>query len=316
MPMTTDTHQQSTHEPIRHTSLPQSDNAGHGDHWGIFGADGRQVKAWLSQSLETATVPEGLGTNTTEDNRLLVGSNDVCHIKQVFALDDGRPTHLLNVFPAVASPYGLDCLIKEVIACQETTDAILQLETPDGTTIYAYDTLYATNASHYQSGKIYYVNFGAWAYTFEKSNTNETIVVDDPKAIRYHRAFNDIVANHNGVVPNDIDVQIKAWTSKTDEPLAPVEINLGHSCIYLYGETIGQEDESWCQGQVLGKSQTQFFDTEITLFDVVILREDDNKPFVVRIATLTNETTNSIQVQEYIQANIWLQSAIYAKTQP
>lgn len=312
--MTTNTHQ-FTQPSISHTHLDANNYAGHGDHWGIFGVDSKQIKAWLSQSLETATVPAGLGTNTINDKSLLIASNEVCHIKQVFAMEDGKPTDLLNVFPAVASPYGLDCVIERVLACQETADAILQLQTPDGTTIYAYDTLYATNAVHYQPQLSYYVNFGAWAYVIKKSNTDEVVVVDDPKAIRYHRAFNDIVANNNGVVPDDIDTKIKNWTPNTDEPLAPVEINLGHSCIYLYGEAVGQEDEAWCQGQVLGKSKTHFFDQDMTLFDVVILREQDSKPFVVRIAALTTKTTEDIQVNDYIQANIWLQSAIYQKTQ-
>lgn len=302
------------HTPIRHTVLDSNNNAGHGDHWGIFAVDGEKIKSWLSQSLEVATVPVGLGVSTTEDTHLLVGSNNPCHIKQVFMMNDGKPAHLLNVFPAVASPYGLECVIEEIIACPKTTDAILKLKTDDGTTVYAYDALYAINAEYYQA-KNYYVNFGAWAYHLEKSNTDEVIVVDDPKAIRYHRAFNDIVADNNGTVPENIDAKIKAWAPKTDEPLAPVEINLGYSCIYLYGETLGQEDEAWCQGQVLGKSMTHFFDQTVTLFDVAVLREPDSKPLVVRIAAPSSETTGSIQVQDYIQANIWLQCAIYAKTQ-
>lgn len=119
-------------------------------------------------------------------------------------------------------------------------------------------------------------------------------------------------------MPDDIDEQIKTWTPKDGDEntlLTPVEINFGESCIYLFGDTFGQEDEAWCQGQVLGISCTEFFGIPITLFDVAILREPNAEAFVVRIAAVSNEQNRQIQVQDYIQANIWLQVAIYAENQ-
>ncbi len=316
------THHYKYHHPdntpkksITVRTLAPKDNAGHGDHWAIVHADSQKLHSWLKSSLDNARVPQGLHSAKKCDDYLVVGENTSCHIKQIFGLDDGKPARIVNMFPAVDSPYGLECKIDEIIACADSQDAILRLTTPDGTIIYAFDQLYAINHCHYEANHSYYVNFSAWAYSLEKSNQDEVILVDDPKAIRYHRAFNDIVAKNNGQVPNDIDEKIRAWQAPDNEPLAPVEINLGHSCIYLFGETFGQEDEAWCQGQVLGKSSTQFFDQEVILFDVVILREPDAKPFVVRIATLANETTHAIEVHDYIQANIWLQGAIFAQTQ-
>lgn len=296
--------------------LNAQDNAGHADHWAILGEDiSNKLPAWLSQMLEQAVVPNALSKCKSDGDFLLIETQDACHIKQVFELDDGRPHKIVNMFPAVNSPYGLPCSIQEVTVCQDSQDAILRLNTADGTSIYAFDTLYAINNSCYQKNTLYYVNFSAWAYDFNKSREDETILVDDPKAIRYHRAFNDIVAKNNGDIPADIDEQIKAWQPDTTEPLAPVEINLGHSCIYLFGETFGQEDDAWVQGQVLGKSYSQFFDIDITLFDVVVLREHEAKPFVIRIAACTNATTEAIAVHDYIQANIWLQAAIYQNNQ-
>ena len=140
-------------------------------------------------------------------------------------------------------------------------------------------------------------------------------MVEDPDAIRYHRAYNDIVAANQGKVPVDIEQQIEDWQPDSEAPLAPVEINLGNMCAYLFGDTLGQEDEAWCQGQVIGKQQCVFHDIDLTLFDTVILREPEAKPFVVRIAAVTTETTQLIEVQDYIQANIWLQAAIYAENQ-
>lgn len=300
-------------------SLDKKDNAGHADHWAIVtDSPSDDLPKWLNQSLETASVPNALGNCKASSDYLLIGGHDSCHIKQIFALTDGKPAQIINIFPSVNSPYGLPCTIQEIIACQDSQDAILRLDF-QGTTIYAFDTLYAINQGCYKPNTTYYVNFSAWAYDFAKSNQAQTVVVDDPKAIRYHRAFNDVVAKNDGQIPDDIETQIKTqikqWQESGNDNLDPIEINLGHSCIYLFGETFGQQDDAWCQGQVLGKSTSYFFGKDITLFDVVILREQDNKPFVVRIATPTTTSTNSIAVHDYIQANIWLQASIYQENQ-
>ena len=51
------------------------------------------------------------------------------------------------------------------------------------------------------------------------------------------------------------------------------------------------------------------------LFDVVILREPDASPFVVRIGACKTDATKAIAVNDYVQANIWLQAAIYKENQ-
>ena len=304
--------------PIK-IDLPCDKNASHGDHWAILTDDiGTDVPKWLQQMIDTASLPTGLVPNLSHNHRLLIGNDNPCHIKQILSLQDGKPTAFINAFPSVQSPYGLTCQIKRVIRCDQTADAILCLSTKDDTTIYAFDQLYTINKDEYQADQAYYANFSAWAYHIELSDQEQTILVEDQKAIRYHRAFNDIVSASGGQVPDDIEEKIKAWQPENHDqnaPLAPVEINLGHSCIYLFGDTFGQEDEAWCQGQVLGISHTKFFEKDITLFDVVILREPDSEPLVVRIATPTTNENTTIKVHDYIQANIWLQVAIYAQNQ-
>lgn len=305
--------------PPQKIDLPCEKNAGHGDHWAILTNNiADDVPVWLQAMLETATLPVGLTAGRTNHKTLLLGTNDPCHIKQILAMQDGKPTAFINAYPAVNSPHGIHCQIERVIRCENTADAILRLKTKDGTTIYAFDQLYAVNRHEYRTPKNYYANFSAWAYNIEPSNKDETLLVKNPNAIRYHRAFNDIVADNGGVVPDDIEDRIKAWTPKDGDEtttLAPVEINFGESCIYLFGDTFGQEDEAWCQGQVLGISHSEFFGIPITLFDVVILREHNAESFLVRIAAVSNEQNSQIQVHDYIQANIWLQVAIYAENQ-
>lgn len=301
------------------TKITLSDEqcAGHADHWRILTDDmSHDVPLWLQQMIDHATMPKGLNHNASaKDSCLLLSENQPCHINQVLAMKDGKPERFINAYPCVDGPYGLSCKIERIIANDNSHDAVMRLRSADGSIIYAFDQLYTANRHLYQQNTTYFVNFSAWAHEITLSEQNEVIMVEDQEAIRYHRAFNDIVAANDGQVPDDLQEQIKDWQPETDAQMAPVEINLGHMCAYLFGDTLGQEDEAWCQGQVLGKQKTQFNDKSITLFDVVILREQNAEPFVVRIGALSTAETDSIQVQDYVQANIWLQAAIYKENQ-
>ncbi|WP_230656717.1 hypothetical protein [Psychrobacter sp. I-STPA10] len=299
-------------------TLSTEQTAGHGDHWRILSHDvSEQVPSWLRQAIDTAAMPTGLNQQQNTDTQpyLLLSDNQPCHINQILAMLNGKPQQFVNAYPCVNSPYGLNCKIERIIVNEQTQDAVLRLVSEDGSVIYAFDQIYTVNHDQYQKDKKYYVNLSAWAYQIQLSDQDEVVRVEDPDAIRYHRAFNDIVAANNGIPPEDIAEQIKAWQPDSDVTLAPVEINLGHMCAYLFGETFGQEDEAWCQGQVLGMQTTTFFGQDITLMDVVILREPDADPFVVRMATPSLSITDKIAVHDYIQANIWLQAAVYSENQ-
>ncbi len=318
--MTTQVYKYSQHPDVRPITITLTDEqtAGHGDHWRILTDNiENDVPNWLQNSIDDATIAAGLNPALTKDSlpHLLLSCNEMCHINQVLAMKDGKPQNFINAFPCVNSPYGLVCKIDRIIANPSTKDAVLRLISEDGSVIYAFDQMYTVNQPLYRQDQQYFVNFSAWAYAIEPSNKDEVILVEDPEAIRYHRAYNDIVAKNNGVIPADLDKQIDQWQADTDEELAPVEINLGNMCAYLFGETLGQEDEAWCQGQVLGKQQQTLYDRQLTVFDVAILREPDADPFVVRVATPTTESVQKIEVNDYIQANIWLQAAIYHENQ-
>ncbi|WP_227430818.1 hypothetical protein [Psychrobacter sp. I-STPA6b] len=321
--MTTHYKYQSTQTPNQSpikVTLTSEQTAGHSDHWQILTNDITQVPNWLSLSIDTAGLPSGLHTqqDTQKQDHLLLSDKHTCHINQILAIDNGKPKHFVNAFPCVNSPYGANCQIERIIINEQTQDAVLRLISEDGSIIYAFDQLYSINHNQYQKEHLYFVNLSGWAYEITPSIQDEVIRVEDPEAIRYHRAFNDIVAANNGIPPEDIAEKIKAWQpeSKTsNDELAPVEINLGHMCAYLFGETLGQEDEAWCQGQVLGMQTTTFYEQEITLMDVAILREPDANPLVVRLATPTTNIKGNIAVNDYIQANIWLQAAIYSENQ-
>src|SRR5699024_6766954 len=299
--MTTQVYKYSQHPDVRPVIITLTDEqtAGHGDHWRILTDNiENDVPNWLQNSIDDATIGAGLNPALTKDSlpHLLLSCNEMYHINQVLAMKDGKPQNFINAFPCVNSPYGLVCKIDRIIANPSTKDAVLRLISEDGSVIYAFDQMYTVNQPLYRQDQQYFVNFSAWAYAIEPSNKDEVILVEDPEAIRYHRAYNDIVAKNNGVIPADLDQQIDQWQAATDEELAPVEINLGNMCAYLFGETLGQEDEAWCQGQVLGKQQQTLYDRQLTVFDVAILREPDADPFVVRVATPTTESVQKIEV--------------------
>ncbi|WP_350559151.1 hypothetical protein [Psychrobacter sp. CAL346-MNA-CIBAN-0220] len=298
-------------------TLTDEQTAGHADHWRILTDDmSHDVPHWLQQMIEHAALPKGLNTNASaKDSCLLLSEDQPCHINQVLAMKEGKPERFVNAYPCVDGPYGLTCKIERLIVNEKTQDAVMRLRSADGSIIYAFDQLYTANRHLYQQNTLYYVNFSAWAHEITLSEQNEVIMVEDQEAIRYHRAFNDIVAANDGQVPKDIQEQIKVWKPKTKEQMAPVEINLGHMCAYLFGDTLGQEDEAWCQGQVLGKQETLFNGKAIILFDVVILREQNADPFVVRMGAMDTVGNQAIQVNDYVQANVWLQAAIYKENQ-
>lgn len=298
-------------------TLTNEQTAGHADHWRILTDDmSHDVPQWLQQMIAKAAMPKGLNANvSSKDNRILLSEDQPCHINQVLAMKDGKPECFINAYPCVNGPYGLDCRIERVIVNEKTHDAVLRLRTADGSIIYAFDQLYTANQHLYQQNTSYFVNFSAWAHEITNSEQKEVIIIKDQEAIRYHRAFNDIVAANDGKIPDNLQEQIKDWQPETKEQMQPVEINLGHMCAYLFGDTLGQEDEAWCQGQVLGKQETLFNGKAIILFDVVILREQNATPFVVRMAAMSTSANKAIQVNDYVQANIWLQAAIYKENQ-
>lgn len=314
--MTINYHYKNKQAPIKIT-LTDAQTAGHADHWRILTDDmSHDVPEWLQQMINQASMPKGLNNNASaNDSRLLLSENKPCHINQVLAMKEGKPERFINAYPCVDGPYGLNCTIERIIANDNSHDAVLRLRSIDGSIIYAFDQLYTANRQVYQQDTTYFVNFSAWVHEIKVSEQHEVIMVEDKEAIRYHRAFNDIVAANDGQVPKDIQEQIKSWQPTTKEQMQPVEINLGHMCAYLFGDTLGQEDEAWCQGQVLGKQQTLFNDQSIILFDVVILREQDASPFVVRMGASDTPANQAIKVHDYVQANIWLQAAIYSENQ-
>ena len=167
--------------------------------------------------------------------------------------------------------------------------------------------------------KKYFVNFSALAYHIKPSNQEETIVIEDQEAIRHHRAFNDIVAKKMAV--KSLMILMKKSVNGNQQTMNLVSrLHLLRLiwgiCVLIYTvKPLVKKMKLGVKGRFWANQAQNFFGKPMTLFDVVILREPDADPFVVRIAAVSTEQTDAIQVHDYIQANIWLQAAIYEANQ-
>ena len=299
--------------------LSTAQTGSHGAHWQALSPNAAEdVPQWLQQAVDQSSLPRGLRPTDhalPTENWLLQSNHPHIHIQQIIAVSGEQPIKLRTAYPAIHSPYWQDVQIQRVAVCAETLEAVLHVDTADGTRIHAFDTLYAVNSDYYQSGQSYRASFGALAYQLEKVSADETLLVDDPAAIRHHRALNAVLAQHNGIAPDDLQAQIDAWQPTSVDDEAPVNLDLSKMAAYLFGEQLGQEDEAWFQGEILGAQQTDFFGQTIYLYDVAMLKEANALPLVVRIAcSATALGTKTLQVGDYIRGNIWMQVTIYAMT--
>jgi hypothetical protein len=275
----------------------------------------------LSERPSLNVMPRGLNNtdhnaDDTAANWLIAGPEGVVQVAQILDVTNGHPSALRSAYPFLNSKRATTVQVSRVLHCEHTLESVLTLETADGSTIYAFDALYTVYQHHYDAQVNYHAFLGAFAYDIEHVGADETIVVDDPAAVRHHRALNDILANNNGVAPDDLHDRLAAWQPKSPDDEAPVTLDLSNMVAYLFGENFGQEDEAWFQGEVLGAQPLQFISESGQLLDVVILREPDVQPVVIQIAYFPRNNARWVKVGEFIRGNVWLQAAIYDVASP
>ena len=301
--------------------LEEGSIGGHAAHWQLLSSQPQtDVPKWLQLALDNPEMPMGVceEADLPADVWLINGPAQQVQTAQVIRVNQQQqPVHLISAFPVVQSPYRINARIKRIAYCEKSVQAILNLQTTDGASIYAFDNLYAVNQKSYTQDQIYNIALGGFAYELEKVNPGDTIIVDDPAAIHHHRALNDILSKNNGIAPDNLQEQIAAWQASNDDDKAPVTVDLSKMVAYLYGETFGQEDEAWFQGEILGMSTTPFMGGDIQLLDVSIMREADINPVIIRLAYLNNADDQKIfNIGDYIRGNIWIQANIYATKEP
>ena len=283
----------------------------HVEHWNLLTENpSDDVPAWLGLALDAPVMPMGLcmqECDMDENTWLIQGpKQSSILINQVIDVENHRPKKVKTAFPSFPSPYKIRAEIERIITCKTNTQAVLRLNLGNNNIVYAFDNLYSVNHHRYQQQQAYSGELNAWAYVLEAVGEHEQLVVDDPASIKHHRALNDILAANDGVAPPNLQEQIDAWQPQSEQDREPVTVDFSQMVAYLYGETLGQEDEAWFQGQVVGKTQMQFMQQDYTLYDVTLLREDNAEATLVRVATRDPKYA-AFNVGQYIRGNIWLQ---------
>ena len=291
----------------------------HVEHWNLLTDNPAQdVPKWLGLALNAPIMPMGL-CQTEQDMDagcwLIQGpSQAAIQLTQVIAVEDNKPKAVKTAFPSFNSPYKVSAVVERIIRGQSNTQAVLRLNLGNNSIVYAYDSLYSVNHAQYEKDQTYIAHLNAWAYELEAVAEHEQLVVDDPASIKHHRALNDILAANNGIAPANLQEQIDAWEPKSDDDKEPVTVDFSKMVAYLYGEKIGQEDEAWFQGNIVGKTSMQFMEQDYTLLDVALIHEDNQPATLIRIATKNPEYAN-FNIVQYIRGNIWIQANIYALNQ-
>ena len=289
----------------------------HVEHWNLLTDNpATEVPKWLGLALDAPVMPMGLCLDESDMDAstwLIQGPNQSpVQFAQVIEVENNKPKTVKTAFPIFNSPYTLSAKIDRIITCKSNTQAVLQLQVSPNSVVYAFDSLYSVNHTQYEKDQDYKVQLNAWAYELEKVSDREQIIVDDPASIKHHRALNEILSENNGIAPDNLQQQIDAWEPKTDADKEPVTVDFSKMVAYLYGETMGLEDEAWFQGKVVGKTEMSFMNDLFTLYDVTLILDENQPATLIRIATKDNLYRN-FEIGQYIRGNIWIQANIYAK---
>ncbi|MFB2538020.1 MULTISPECIES: hypothetical protein [unclassified Acinetobacter] len=304
----------SNHQQIEIIHLDCEHFGGHAEHWKILTQDSdNDVTLWLQYALSSPSSPMGLCHDERQlpkDVWLLQGpENSDVVINQIVLVENHHPKSLKTAFPSFTSPYKVQAKITRILSCTNNHEGVLQAELANGTVLYGYDSLFAVNQACYQAGKSYDIELSAFSYNLEKVPTTETMQIDDPAAIHHHRALNDILVDHQGKTPDNLQELLKQWQPKNADDLQPVTIDISKMVAYLYGEHLGQEDEAWFQGDIVGKSHYNLMGQNVIFYDVAIMREENAQPIIVRMINHVGD--KEYEVGDYVRGNIWLQFKIY-----
>lgn len=289
----------------------------HIEHWNLLTEQpGTDVPQWLGQALDAPVMPMGLCAAECDMDAgtwLIQGpSKASVQLAQVIEVENNKPKAVKTAFPCFDSPYQFKASIDRIITCKSNIQAVLCLNLGSNTSVYAFDSLYSVNHAQYEKNQEYLVQLNGWAYELEAVADHEQLIVDDPASIKHHRALNDILAANNGVAPANLQEQIEAWEPQSEDDKAPVTVDFSKMVAYLYGENMGQEDEAWFQGNIVGKTAMQFMEQDYTLYDVTLIHEENQPAVLIRIAT-KDAAYKDFDIGQFIRGNIWIQANIYAK---
>lgn len=82
-----------------------------------------------------------------------------------------------------------------------------------------------------------------------------------------------IFAANDGVAPANLQEQIDALQPKSEDDKAPVTVDFLKRSQIDMAKNIGQEDEAWFQGNVVGKTSFEFMNQAYTVYDVTLIHD-------------------------------------------
>jgi len=137
------------------TILIEDQNFGsHIEHWSLLSPEPTiEVPKWMGMSLDAPIMPMGLCRQECEMDEttwLIQGpSGSELQVNQVIAVENNKPQAVKTAFPSFSSPYITTAKVTRIIHGQSNTQAVLQLQLNDQSTVYAFDSLYSVNHAHY-----------------------------------------------------------------------------------------------------------------------------------------------------------------------
>ena len=291
---------------LNHTQLSSEDSYGHELHLKAFlgGSTDPEAKTQMLHSAIDAARVVGLSADSTLALLKTPGELGMC---QLLALENGLPTSLVSAYPFVQSPHRYAVTLERVLQHHAGHEALYECRLNHSTRLYAHDPEYVLH--EHSLTKHVEIELSALAHEVHFSDPELSLSLShDPKErLEFvEQLRRTMLQSSHSSVADELD----ALTKSTEE--LPLEVRLGELCAYLHSGINGQQDEAWCRGQVIGKQKVTILLNSFELLDVVVLREENTQPVVVRIAAHEKIVPNSLKVGDYLTANVWMQVKLCA----
>lgn len=282
---------------------------GHEAHWRALIGD-QPPTEWLHQALN-----EVKAQSPTEPAKFCLLSNQQAISTQlVFELSDqAEPSRLVFAVPAIESPHRYQSQLLKIWGTPSAEQSLLELDLGGDIKIFAYNLDHLRMKVDWNQLENLEVTLSGLALDLECSEEGQLLHIRDAKSIEQHRALIELLLQNEEQLPSDSRDQIKALIDDGKLPKEPITLSLDQMCAYLYSDELGQQDEAWCRGEVVGKQLVTIFSKNFLLLDIVVLREPDTLPVVIRIAVNEDLAPKPLKVGDFVQGNIWLQASICVK---
>ena len=286
---------------------------GHAAHWeALLGtqAGDSEPTAWIHQALDEVSAQ----SPTNSARFCLLSNHREISTQLVFELSDqAEPNRLAFAVPAIRSPHRYKAQLLKVWKSALAEQSLLELDLGADIKVFAYHLDHLRlNLDWSQTEKLE-VSLSGLALDIEASDKGQLLHIRDAKSIQQHRALIELLLQNEANLPSDSRAQIKALIEEGKLPKEPITLSLDQMCAYLYSEELGQQDEAWCRGEVIGKQLVTIFSKNFLLLDVVVLREPDTLPVVIRVAVNEDLAPKPLKIGDFVQGNIWLQASVCVK---